>query len=465
MDDRTARIERLFSPRVTVHIGASEAGTYPAGIFRSLMASNTELYAVNPNRAAVFGKPCFASVRDLPSKANLAVVTVPRERVRQALSDCVRSGIEAAAVITAGFGEAGAEGAALQRELEAFKEDILVLGPNCAGFADIPGGVIATRFNAASRKGGLSFVSQSGALMMALHDSFAGKGIGLRRLVSVGNQVDLGFEEVLEHFAGDPGTKVCAAFLEGLRDGKGFARALEACLVAGKPVVLVKAGRTEVGKRLAATHTAAVAGEGRIFEAVCRQFGAVLVDDLDELIAVASLFERFRDDELSRVAYVTQSGGLGSLTGDLAKMAGIEPPAFSPAFETRLRERADVPSFQPVLNPIDFRGDNMRGSAIGEALVPFFESGEIDLVFLLFAKSPNRGVERGTAESVLALRKKWGKPVVVVWVGEGGYSDSVEAGTRVLAEGGIPVFSSPGIAVRALARIDSYRRFRVAYRG
>lgn len=462
MTDHGAALDGLFSPRVTVHIGASESGVYPAQIFQGLMISDTELYAVNPNRESVFGLPCYASVAKLPRRADLAIITVPRQFVAGALSECIAAGVRAAVVISSGFAEAGAEGATLQHKIEELSRDILVLGPNCAGFANIADNIIATRLAAPSKRGGLSFVSQSGALMMALHGSFSERGIGLRQLVSVGNQAGLRAEDILAHFVQDPETRVISAFLEGLRDGGRFARALQESLVAGKPVVLVKSGRTDVGQRLASTHTAAVAGEERVFESVCRQYGAVLVDDVDEMLSTSLLFERLGSLPMERIAYITQSGGLGSLTGDIAKLAGLEPRAFSPKLEARLRRDKAVPDYQPILNPIDLRGDSMRGAGIAATTAPFFESEEVDLVVLLFAKSPNRSVEKETAEAVISLRDRFGKPVIVVWVGQFEPAEGVPA-TRLMQRGGIPVFESSGAALRALSRVAAWRAYRAAY--
>ncbi len=482
MTARSDAIEAMLNPRIVAHVGASESGIYPSGVFSSLAASDLEVYPVNPLREAVFGRKCFHSVSSLPKRPDLAMVTVDRSQVGTVLEECVASGIPAAVVISSGFAEAGQEGSAFQRGLEGFAGRILVLGPNCAGFGNIPRGICATRFAGTAAAGGISFVSQSGALMMALHGSFADRGAGLRYLVSVGNQVDLGAEDLLAFFAEDEGTRVSTAFLEGLADGRAFASALEKNLAAGKPVLIVKSGRTEVGAALAATHTAAAAGEARVFEAVCRQFGAVLVDDIDELVEAALLFERYGPELGRRIAWVTQSGGLGSLTGDLAKMAGIAPGPFPPSIMESLKGGGMLPVYQEIQNPLDLRGDCMRGMAIRSSILPFAESKEIDCIVLLFAKSPHRSVEAETARAIIEAQRETGKPVIVVWVGNtaaayvtGPGPATAAVGTKpdypgmappsaveLLESAGIPVFSQSRDVVRALAHVLGYREFREA---
>ena len=466
MMDRTAALQAMFNPRRVAHVGASESGLYPAGIFASLAASRVQVFPVNPNRPSVFGHPCFKSIRDLPSVPDLAMITVDRLHVRSVLSDCVEAGIPAAVVISSGFAEAGQDGAAFQKELEAFAGTLLILGPNCAGFANLPEGVVATRFAGSGGVGGISFVSQSGALMMALHGSFAARGAGLRYLVSVGNQVDVGAEEVLAFFAADSGTTVATAFLESIKDGRAFIRALELNLAAGKPVVLVKAGRTAVGSELAATHTAAAAGEAKVFEAVCRQYGAILVDDIDDLVSTALLADHCGKGLSRRIAWITQSGGLGSLLGDHASAAGLPPPPFSEALRIRLRSGKLLPAWQAILNPVDLRGEAMRGAAIRDALLPFMEAGEIDCIGLLFAKSPFRPIEAETARTIIEARDESGKPVIVVWVGNtpAVYVDDPQATSAValLLTAGIPVFYQAGDAIGAIARLVRWREDRGA---
>lgn len=474
--DKTAALAAMFAPKAVAHVGASEQGLYPADIFKCLMQSDTELFAVNPNRDAVFGKPCYRSLKELPRVPELVVVTVPRQFVHGVLEECVAVGSVAAVVISSGFAEADDQGRELERGFAAFRDKLIILGPNCAGFANLTANIAAMRLSYPKRAGGISFVAQSGALMMSLYGAFYARGAGMRHIVSVGNQADLSVEDFLMYFAQDTGTRVSAAFIEGIRDGRKFIEALKAHARAGKAVVLVKSGRTAVGQKLAATHTAAAAGDAKIFEAVCRQYGAIVVDDLEDMISTALLFDYRAGSGAvfathvgspglgipvkdNGIAWVSQSGGLGSLTGDLAKNAGLEPRLFPAEIEARIKELGLVPAYQNILNPVDLRGDLTRGYALGDSLKPFLESPDIDTVVLLFAKNPNRAVETETAACILELRKTYSKTIVVVWVGRAQPQDDQVSAIDILIAGGVPVFSQSGDAVRALARIARHRAF------
>ncbi len=288
-------------------------------------------------------------------------------------------------------------------------------------------------------------------------------GAGLRALVSVGNQAGFRLSDFLSYFASDAATTVAAAFIEGMPDGGEFVDAVKKCLAAGKPVIAIKSGRTELGRKLAATHTAALAGEGRVFEAICRQYGIILVDDIEDMVATSLVACAAADSPLDRIAWITQSGGLGSLAGDLAKSAGIEPEPFPPELGSG---QGSVQG--PILNPADVGGDRMRGSAVRDTLAPFLGHERIDAAVLLFAKNPNRDVELETARSLIAARSEFGKPLFVVWVGptlpaDGGGSGAKSA-LQTLRDAGIPVFDSPGPCVRALGRLCAWRRFTEEWR-
>ena len=459
--ERMAALATMLTPRVTAHIGASESGLYPAGIFESLASSNTALYPVNPNRAFVFGRRCFPSVGALPERPDLAVVSVPAARVPGVLADCVRAGVTAAVIVSSGFSEGGADGARLQEELSTLRDRILILGPNCAGFANLRDGIVAARLYAERIPGGISLVSQSGALMMALHGSFAARGAGMRYLVSVGNQADLCLEDLLAHCASDPATTVSAVFVEGVRDGARFAQALQANLEAGKPVVVLKAGRTEAGRRMVSTHTAAVAGASRVFEAVCRQHGAILVDDVGQLADTACLWELTGGRLSQRIAYLAQSGGLCALLADQLAAAGFPPITPSPALEKAVHLASLLPADRKLLNPADLGGDRLRGEALADAAAPFAADPDTDVLAFLFAKNPNRDVEAKTAEAVASVRHRHGKPVFAVWVGgDAPPAEGQTCAVRLLSKAGISVFPQPGDAARAVARLLAWKRFR-----
>lgn len=469
------RLDLFFNPRRIAIVGASERGMYPAGILRNLLdhGFGGEIYPVNPNREAVFGLPCYADVTRTPRPVDLAILTVPRHAVLPTLHQCRSAGVPAVLIITAGFAEADEQGRQLQAQLVDFLKQAPplpggrkggVIGPNCAGLANFPNRVVATRLPAPPRPGSVAFVSQSGALMMALYGVFADRHVGLSKLLSLGNQVDVGLAESLAYLAADPQTAVIGAFVEGVREGPAFVDAARQALAAAKPLVLIKVGRTAAGRQAALTHTAALTGSDRVFDAVCRQFGVFRVDDVNELVATVQVMAAVgsRLAWRANIAVVTQSGGLGSLTADLCELAGLHLPPLSDRVQGRLRGLPDILDFGVLGNPTDVRGASVIGPATRETLAPFLEDPGSDVVLLLLAKSAVREQDADTAAAIVEAVQQSDKPLVAVWVGQR-YPDGETGwplGHRLLTEAGIPLFEQPGEAVRALARAAGYTRFR-----
>lgn len=468
--------DSFFNPRRIAIVGASEQGMYPAGILQNLLIHGYpgQLYPVNPRRDTVFGLPCYPDVTQTPQPADLAILTVSRRAVLPVLRQCLQAAIPAALIISAGFAEADEEGQRLQGEMKALLAggQLRIIGPNCAGLANIPGRVIATRLPAPllapPRAGPISFVSQSGALMMAFYGLFADRHIGLDRLLSLGNQVDVTLAESLAYLLDEAQTAVVGAFVEGIgddrADGRAFVAALRHALLVGKPLVLIKSGRTAAGQQAAASHTAALSGSDRVFAAVCRQFGAIQVEDVDELLDTLQVLSAFgrRLNTPGRLVLVTQSGGLGSLAADLSQMAGLELPPLSETVRAALRALPFLLDFDQLGNPADVRGAAVIGENTAATLAPFLADADSDVVVLLLAKSSVREQDAQTAEAIVAVARQYEKPLLVVWVGQRQPIGETAwwPGETILLEGGVPVFSQPGNCIRALSRAVGYWRFR-----
>lgn len=470
MSSNPAGLEAFFNPQRIAVIGASEQGLYPAGVIQNLAQYGFpgEVYPINPNRQAVFGLRCYPDVTATPSPADLAVVVVNRNRVIPALRQCLQAGIHSALIFSVGFSEADDAGRALQAEMAELVRTtpLKIVGPNCAGLANVPGKVIATRLPVPPRPGRISLVSQSGALMMALYGLFADRRLGMNRLLSVGNQVDITLSDGIRHLAAHPGTDIIASFIEGLNDGAGFAAGLRQALAAGKPVVLVKSGRTDIGQQIAKTHTAAVAGSDRVFQGVCRQFGAILVDDLRELMDTVQVLDCFGERIAGgRLAAISTSGGMASLTADLCTRAGLRLPPPGTYLQKRLAGVAHLRDLDLSGNPADVRGPSMYGPATEGTLLPFLEDPDTDAVLLLLARSAVRDQDAETADYILRAYQAANKPLAVVWVGQRYPIEPVEypLGHRLLAEAGIPVFEQSGDAVRAIRNARDYWSFRAAW--
>jgi acetyltransferase len=438
---------------------------YPAGIVRNLQRYGFagRIYPVNPGRATVFDLPCYPNLSALPERPDLVVILIPRDAVPTVIDECLTLDLKAAIIITAGFREGDAEGGVLEESIRRriAGSDLAIIGPNCAGLANLTTGMVVTRLPAPPLAGDVAFVSASGALMMALQGVFANVHLGLSRLVSVGNQLDVGLIDVLDYLAEDPDTRAIGAFVEGLEDGRRFVQAAARARQCGKPLVLVKSGRTTAGQQAAATHTAALAGSDRVFRSACRQAGVVVVDDMDDLVRTLQLFSAWagRIPTGRRLALVTQSGGMGSLTADLATLAGFDLPDLPPNLQAQLRAMPHLLTFNDYGNPADVRGAGAVGAAVARTLTPFLEDPSFDIVILLLAKSAVEEREVETAQALAELATTARKPFCVVWVGQrhGVKDEQTEQPLRILRDAGIPVFGQSSACIASLAKVIDWQ--------
>ena len=464
------RLEALFNPKGIAIIGASEKGMYPSGIISNLQNFGYpyKIFPINPNRDQVFSLPCYPEIGKAPSKVDLAIIVVNRERVITALEQCAQAGVPSVLIITAHFAEYDQRGKDLQEQVAKIlrQNNLVALGPNCAGFANLPAKVIATRLPCITQTGGLSFISQSGALMMALYGVFADHQMGLNKILSVGNQVDINLSEALQYLADDPGTTHMGAFIEGLQDGKAFVDGLERALENGKPIVLVKSGRTKIGSQIAATHTAAIAGSDKVFTAVCRQFGAILVDDINEMINVLKLQDAYGKSlsKINNIVIVTQSGGMGSLTADWFKKEKLNLKPISNQFlQTLKKDNPNLSHLNSLNNPVDVRGASLRGDATAVTLRHFFIDPNIDFLFLLLARTAYQDQDLETARAIIEIQHETKKPLIVVWMGQRDKEKNAITIDELLKHARIPLYEQTSDAVRSLAALQRYWTIRSLY--
>lgn len=452
-------LDPFFSPSSIAHIGASERGIYPAEIFKNLMEWEGTLYPVNPGRSEIFSVPAYPSVSELPEVPDIALITVQRDRVLPLVDECARLGVKGLVIISAGFAEADEHGRELQRQLSSYSDRIRIIGPNCAGLASVSDGFILTRLFAAPRKGGVCFLSSSGALMMALFGSFAGRGIGLRRMASLGNQADVSMEEVMDYYLDDPDVSAVTAFIEGIGSGERFVAALKKAASKKTPVICIKSGKSDIGSRVAATHTASLASSGKVFESVCRQYGAILAESTDQMLDIALMADAVGSASGGRIGVLSQSGGAASLLADLISChPELTLPELPEGCDRRLHELSGIPSYARLLNPLDARGDTMRGREIAATIGAMIEGNDWDLLILAFAKNPNRDVELETARGILEASESGSTPIAVVWIGEGDGGTGASEAFTLLKNGGIPLFTDPKALVDAYAALRKQGR-------
>jgi acetyltransferase len=437
----------FFDPRSVAVVGASrDPGKVGGSVLANLRSAGFEgrIVAVNARAATVQGLPAAPSLLAVEEPIDLAVIAVPAPQVLPVLRDCVARGVPAAVVISAGFRETDDEGRAREDALRAWLagQPIRVLGPNCLGWIRPARRLNVTFAPGMPLRGGIAFVSHSGALAVSILDWSRDRRMGFSLFASLGNQADLTETDVLEAVAEDPETRVIVAYLEGVADGRRFFETLRA-VAPRRPVVVLKAGRSAEGARAVSSHTGALAGSDQAFEAAVRQAGAVRVRTIEELFDLARAVEAQPAPRGRRLLVVTNGGGLGVVATDAAREAGLEVAPLGEVSRARLR--AVLPPTASVLNPVDLVGD-ADAARFQRALQALEGAPEADAALVLL--TAQAATDSATvARAIVGATRAYAVPVVAAFVG----GARVAAGAAVVEEAGIPCYPFPERAVAALA--------------
>ncbi|MEJ2866326.1 acetate--CoA ligase family protein [Actinomycetospora sp. OC33-EN08] len=413
---------------------------------------------VNPRYDELGGLPCYRTLADVPGPVDLVLALVPAERAVATVEEAGAIGAAAVVVFASGFAEVGEEGVQLQTELAAAarRVGVRVLGPNCQGLYVAASRLFAT-FTAAGERplegsSGIAYVGQSGAIGGAVLDVAASRGLDLSAWVSTGNQADVDVTEVGRVLLDDPDVLVLAVYLEALPRPDDYVRLATEARTAGIALVVLRSGRTDGGRRAALSHTGAMLPDTAAFDLVSREHGVVLVDDVEELLAAATLLRSQARPSGRRVAAVTSSGGAGILAAD--RCADLDLAVDELAEETREKLALRIPAFGAVANPVDVTAQlfNEGGGAFGEvcALVRSDPSVDAVLVILTMLVGDTAHALAVDLAETVAAAPPGAPPLAVVWMaGE----DATVAGRGVLRDAGIPVFSSLAVATRVLAAV------------
>lgn len=323
----------LWAPETVAIVGASadptKTGGRPVAYLRKHGFAG-QIWPVNPRVSDIDGLPCFATVADLPGAPDVAIVLLGVERAEAAVRDLAAKGCKIAIVLASGYGEAGAEGRMRQDALRDAACEMRLLGPNTIGALDLSSGIVLSASGALEGddlpRGGISVASQSGGILGALLSRGAARGIGFCKLASTGNEADLDIADLIEAYAADPATSVIAAYIEGIRSVDKFRRAALSARDAGKPLVVYKIGRSASGARAAVSHTGAMAGEDRVYDALFRQVGAIRAETFSDLLDLPAMLAGGRKMGGPRVAILTSTGGAGSLVADHCGILGLDVP-------------------------------------------------------------------------------------------------------------------------------------------
>lgn len=365
-------LERLFRPRSVALVGASEKSPWSQLIHANFgkMGYTGQVYLVNRRGVPAHGLPASTSCADLPARPDIAYVFVPTEAIADAIADVGAAGIPYALVLSSGYAETGKDGEKAQRELveQARAAGVRILGPNSLGFINFVDRTPVSPFPVSDDPliGSVAIVSQSGATTQVIAAFAQQQGIGLTYAIATGNEADLNTAEIVRFLADDPATKVIGVFAETIKDTRAFRDAARACAVASKPLLVFKVGRTELAQQLAQAHTGSVAGDDRIFDAVCAQDHIIRVHSMEELVVTAGILANTGPVH-GGAAILSISGGACEMVADAGEVHGLSLPRFAP--ETVVALEQAISSYGATFNPLDVTGAAVRDPSMWESLI------------------------------------------------------------------------------------------------
>lgn len=381
---RIEAIHSIFKPRSIAFIGASNTmHKWGFQIFHNLLMGKFQgkIYPVNPSEKEIVGYRAYPSVLDIADEVDLAIFTIPAEKMPDAIADCVKKGVRAGLVISAGFAELGDEGKRLEREMtrRAQAGGMVLVGPNCQGIACPSASFYPWMPAHFPLAGSIAIVSQSGNLLTWICMGLEDYGFGVSKVVSCGNLCDLGWEDYLLYLEKDPETKVILLYIEGLQDGRRFIEVAKK-VNRSKPVIVFKGGKSQQGFRAARSHTGVLAGNDAVLDSACKQAGLLRAETVEEAVCFSAGFVATPLPKGKRLGIVTTGGGLGVLAADLCAQYGIELPEFSP--RTRQKLIDVMPPWWAPGNPVDMAA-GVRYATSSQVIELLIESGEVDGILFL----------------------------------------------------------------------------------
>lgn len=441
-------LENFFNPKSVAVIGASADKNKVGYALVSNLLSGTvggakrEIYPVSISEKEILGLKAYASIKEISGSIDLALIAVRADIVPSILEECAEKKVHSVIIIAAGFKEAGAVGAELEKKVAeiAKKNNITLLGPNCLGTIDTVANLNASFAASMPKKGHIAFLSQSGALGTAVLDKAISEGVGFSKFISLGNEASLSEIEFLNFLKDDEDTKAILMYVEQLSNGPEFMR-LATEITKQKPIVVIKAGRGERGQQAVMSHTGSLAPSDAVFSAACKQSGIIVVESIREFFNMAKLFELGIFKPLKNLIVLTNAGGPAVVTTDLIdasrSLSLIELPD-----KTKEQLRKVLPSMAAVNNPVDIIGDALS-DRYKSALKILVKEKEADAIITLL--TPQMMTETKATAKLLAKYKE-GKPIIPVFIG----GPTIEKSLAVLQKNGLVNFSFPKDAVEAL---------------
>jgi acetyltransferase len=437
-------LDAIFAPHSVAVIGASErAGSVGRAVLWSLVSSpfGGTVYPISDKRTSVLGIKAYKRIADIPEAVDLAVIVTPAATVPEIITECVDEDVRGAIVISAGFKEHGEQGKELERQIleRMHGSQLRLIGPNCLGVMNPLNGLNATFASNIARAGNVAFISQSGALCTAILDWCQKEMVGFSAFVSVGSMLDVGWGDLIDYLGNDPRTHSIVMYMESVGDARSFLSAAREVSL-NKPIIVIKAGRTEAAAHAAASHTGALTGSDEVLEAAFRRCGVLRVNTIADLFYMAEVLAKQPRPKGPRLAIVTNAGGPGVLAADSVIANGGQLTQLTPAS----MEQLDVllPPHWSHSNPIDILGDALPEKYAKVVDIAVHDPNVDGLLAIICPQGMAEPTQ--TAEQLKAYAKTTGKPVIASWMG----GPEVAAGTDILNRAGIPTFPFPDTAAR-----------------
>lgn len=436
-------IARLFKPRSVAVIGASADPAKTAGrpiAYLRKHGFTGDIYPVNPRAESIAGLRCYADIAALPEVPDVGIVLLGAERAHLAVRELAARGTAAAIVLASGYTETGESGARRQKELIEAAGSMRLLGPNTIGLVNLTDNIVLSASGALEMDlfpvGSIGVVSQSGGILGALLSRAASRGIGLSKLISTSNEVDLDIADFIDALADDEATRVIALYIESVRNPDKFRAAARKAALAGKPIVAYKIGRSEAGARAAVSHTGAMAGADRMYDAMFRQLGIIRAQDFSDLLDIPAALATGRVLRGKRVAILTSTGGAGTLVSDSLGVAGFETPA--PDQETAAKLRALQTGDHAALdrNPIDVTLAGLQPDLLRAAITVLLDSSGYDALVIIVGSS-SLAMPELMANAIQDCMHRSDKPVLAF------VSPHAPEVAALLTRQGVPAFTVP----------------------
>ncbi|OUC14142.1 MAG: acetyl CoA synthetase subunit alpha [Alkalinema sp. CACIAM 70d] len=436
-------LDIFFEPKTVAVIGATErlnsvGRTVLWNLIRHPFGGT--VFPVNPKHHNVLGIKAYPTIGSIPETVDLAIIVTPAKTVPQVVQECVDANVKAAIILSAGFKEIGADGIALEQQVlaEAKRGQLRIIGPNCLGIMNPQGGLNATFASTIARPGNIGFISQSGALCTAILDWSFRENVGFSKFISIGSMADVDWGDLIYYLGDDPYTKSIVLYMESVGDVRSFLSAAREVALT-KPIIVIKAGRTQAAAQAAASHTGALVGSDAVFDAALRRCGVLRVNSISELFDITEVLAKQPRPKGKRLTIITNAGGPGVLATDALISDGGQLAELSE--ETIAALNQVLPAHWSHSNPIDILGD-ATPDRYAQALEIAAQDPNSD--GLLVILTPQAMTDPTQTAQRLQKYANLGKPILASWMGD----IEVEAGAELLNQASIPTFPFPDTAAR-----------------